>query len=90
MYCIMGRSASGKSTLAREAAKHFNYKVVKSYTTRPIRPGENPETTDHIFITKRDVIQYEGHMVAKTEINGYLYFTTIEMLRESDIYVIDH
>lgn len=89
LYCIMGRSASGKSTLARKVAEHFKLSILKSYTTRPIRPGENPDSSDHIFITEKDVPKYKEQVIAETEINGYLYFTTKEQLKSADIYVID-
>lgn len=89
LYCIIGRSASGKSSLAKAVADYFGFQVVKSYTTRPIRPGENLEISDHIFITEKNVESYQEEMVAYTEINGYKYFTTYQMLMKANIYVID-
>lgn len=91
IYCIMGRSASGKTTISNELSKRTNIKTVKSYTTRPMRTGENPETSDHIFISENDISKYENDYAAYTEINGYKYFTTMSMLRKEKawIYVID-
>lgn len=89
VYCIMGRSASGKSTLAKIVSEQLNLSILKSYTTRPMRPGENPDNTDHIFINEDGVEKYKEQIVAKTELNGYIYFITQELLIKSDIYVID-
>ena len=63
-------------------------KLVKSYTTRPMRPGEEKDS-DHIFITEEEVDRYKDQIAAYTEINGYQYFTTYDVIDQSDVYVID-
>ncbi|RHQ81851.1 hypothetical protein [Clostridium sp. AF22-10] len=63
--------------------------MVKSYTTRPMRPNEDSETSDHIFITPEEVEQFRQDIVAYTRINGYEYFVTSDILSQSDVYVID-
>lgn len=89
IFLIAGRSAVGKSSLAREACKRLGLKMVKSYTTRPMRPNEDSETSDHIFITPEEVEQFRQDIVAYTRINGYAYFVTSDILSQSDVYVID-
>lgn len=91
LFLFVGRTASGKSSIARAVCDIFDLKQVKSYTTRPMRPKEkeNPNQCDHYFITDNEVPKYSNDMVAYTEINGYKYFTTKEVLLNSDIYVID-
>ena len=89
IFLIAGRSAVGKSSLAREACKRLGLKLVKSYTTRPMRPNEDSETSDHIFIKPEDVGRFQHDIVAYTRINGYEYFVTSEILSQSDVYVID-
>lgn len=89
IFLIAGRSAVGKSSLAREACKRLGLKMVKSYTTRPMRPNEDSETSDHIFITPEEVEQFRQDIVAYTRINGYEYFVTSDILSQSDVYVID-
>lgn len=89
LFCIIGRSASGKSSLTKTVAKDFGLKVVKSYTTRPMREGETEQNSDHYFISDDEVKFYKNQMIAYTEINGYKYFTTTDVLKQSDIYVID-
>lgn len=85
----MGRTCSGKKTLAKAVAEAFNMKIVRSYTTRPIRKDENEHTSDHIFISDEDVKIFKGKMVTYTEINGYKYFVTKDIIMNSDLYVID-
>lgn len=85
----MGRTCSGKTTLAKTVAASFNMNVLRSYTTRPKRDGENEYSSDHIFISEDEVKLFKGKMAAYTEINGYKYFVTKDMVLESDIYVID-
>lgn len=89
LFCIMGRTCSGKTTLAKTVAASFNMNVLRSYTTRPKRDGENEYSSDHIFISEDEVKLFKGKMAAYTEINGYKYFVTKDMVLESDIYVID-
>lgn len=84
----MGRTASGKSSIAKEVCKRIGLKLVKSYTTRPMRLGEEKDS-DHIFITEEEVDQYRNQIAAYTEINGYQYFTTYDVIDQSDVYVID-
>lgn len=87
---IIGRGASGKSTLARKTAKDLNLKIVRSYTTRPPRnKQEKSGISDHYFISADDVLKFKDKIVAYTEINGYEYFTTTDELDSCDLYVID-
>ena len=89
LFCVMGRTCSGKTTLAKTVAATLHMKVLRSYTTRPMRDGENEHTSDHIFISEDEVKLFEGKMAAYTEINGYKYFVTKDMIMEADIYVVD-
>ena len=91
IICVVGRTATGKTSLARAVCNKLGIKLVKSYTTRPMRPKEieNHERSDHYFITDEDVDTYKDDIAAYTEINGYKYFTTKQVLNESDVYVID-
>lgn len=86
LFCIVGRTASGKDSLTSSVIDELNLKQVISYTTRPKRINE--ENT-HIFIEEKEFENYKNDIVAYTEINGYKYFCTKEQLLESDIYIID-
>lgn len=87
-FLIIGRTASGKSSITKEVCKKLGLTAVKSYTTRPMREDDKT-IQDHIFISEDEVDQYKDDMAAYTEINGYKYFTTFDILDKSDIYIID-
>lgn len=86
---LVGETGTGKTTLAKALAEKLNLKVVKSYTTRKRRVGETEDNTDHIFINPEDVEKYKDDIAAYTKIGENEYFTTQQILNESDIYVID-
>lgn len=88
IFLIIGRTASGKSSIAREVCNRMGLTQVISYTTRPMRKGER-QNSDHIFISPEDVNFFRDDIAAYTEINGYEYFTTMDILDKSDVYVID-
>ena len=89
VYCILGRTSSGKSAIVKQAAKKLNMKVLKSYTTRARRENETEEDSDHIFILSDEVEKYKPDMVAYTDRVGYCSFATKEQLLNSDFYVIN-
>lgn len=89
VYCILGRTSSGKSEIVRQAAKKLNMKVLKSYTTRVRRENETEEDSDHIFIHSDEVEKYRPDMVAYTDRVGYCNFATKNQLLESDFYIIN-
>ena len=92
-FLFIGRTASGKSSIAKAVCEKMGLKQVKSYTTRPARPGEDNDNADHYFITKEefDLIMSEhiDRVAAYTKINDFEYCTTTDILDKSDIYVID-
>ena len=89
VFCIIGRTASGKSTIVNAVAKDLNLKILKSYTTRARRQNEIGDNCDHTFISADDVDKYRNDIVAYTERAGYCSFATKEQLMNSDIYIIN-
>lgn len=89
VFCIIGRTASGKSTIVNAVAKDLNLKILKSYTTRTRRQSEIGDNCDHTFISANNVDKYRDDMVAYTERAGYCSFATKEQLMNSDIYIIN-
>ena len=87
-FLFIGRTSSGKSSIAKAVCERLCLAQVKSYTTRPMRKSEKSES-DHIFINDNDVEKYKNDIAAYTEINGYKYFTTFDVIDQSDVYVID-
>ena len=92
IICIIGKSGSGKDTVARLLQEWYGYVPVCSYTTRPIRENET-DGIEHYFISQEEAeIMMGGRpddIVAQTVINNNIYFAMIENLLEADIYVID-
>lgn len=87
-FLIIGRSGTGKTMLAKGAAKKLGLSLLKSYCTRPPRPGE--VDPDHIFISSNKVDFYRDRMIAYTDkVDEYERFATIDQLQTSDLYIID-
>lgn len=85
LFLFVGRSASGKTTIANLLSEKYGYKQVESYTTRAPRfSGE----TGHIFVSEDEFINL-GELAAYTYYNNNHYGTTFKQLDECDIYVID-
>lgn len=85
LYLFVGKSASGKTTVANFLEQKHGFKQVNSYTTRsPRYEGE----IGHIFVSDEQFDNL-GEMVAYTEYNGFRYGTTAEQLDQCDIYVVD-
>ena len=82
---IVGRSGSGKDTLAHVLQDTFGYTQLLSYATRPRR---TPTEASHRFVSEEEAAQLTDR-VAYTVINGYQYFATREQFKECDIYLID-
>ena len=88
LLCIMGESACGKDTLVNQLCERNNYSKLISYTTRPRRDNEG---NTHIFVDE-DIyfrMREDGQIAAYTNINNVHYWSTIEQICESDIYIID-
>lgn len=85
LYIFIGKSASGKTTVANIFEGSGRYTQLQSYTTRlPRYRGE----IGHIFISEEEFDALEN-LVAYTEYNGYRYGATAEQVDNVDIYVID-
>lgn len=89
VFCILGRTATGKSTIVKRVAKELNLNVLKSYTTRSFRSNETIGTSDHIHINPEEVEQYKNDMVAYTDRVNYCSFATKDQLMKSDLYIIN-
>ena len=82
---VVGRSGSGKDTLANVLKDTYGYSQLYSTTTRPRR---TPDEATHVFVTEEEANQMTER-VAETVIDGYQYFATKGQFEECDIYVID-
>lgn len=85
LYLFVGRSASGKTTVADILEQTYGFKQVYSYCTRkPRYDGE----VGHVFVTEEEFKALEN-MVAYTFYNNNHYGTTAEQLDKCNIYVVD-
>lgn len=85
LYLFIGRSASGKTTIANILHDKYGLNQIWSYTTRPPRYENEP---GHVFVSEFDFGNL-GELAAYTFYNGYHYGTTFEQLNNADIYVVD-
>lgn len=85
LYLLIGKSASGKTTISNILEEKYGYKAVSSYTTRPRR--SNGEV-GHIFVDDATFDQL-GELAGFVEYNGFRYGTTMQQVDDADIYVID-
>ena len=53
LYLICGKSGSGKTWIVDKLHNEYNYKVLKSYTTRPKR---HPSDNDHIYFSEKPLL----------------------------------
>ena len=82
---FVGRSGSGKTTIAQYLNDTIGLTQIDSYTTRPQRyPGE----PGHIYVSDAEFDKLTD-MVAYTDFNGHRYCATTQQVEENDIYVID-
>lgn len=89
IYCIVGRSGSGKDTLVELLfKKHPEWKRVVSKTTRAPR---SPNEDCHVFTDKAEYLKdaAAGIVVAHNVYNGNDYWATTKQVDEADIYIID-
>lgn len=85
LYLFVGKSASGKTTIADMLEQTHGLVQVQSYCTRPPRyEGE----VGHRFVSKEEFDKL-GDLAAYTFYHGHEYGTTFKQLEESSIYVID-
>ncbi|MEG1310484.1 MAG: hypothetical protein RR942_06525 [Romboutsia sp.] len=86
LYQVVGASGSGKDYIVDKICEEFNKKKVISRTTRKSRyKGENT----HLFVSEKMADTEFGTAVAKTNFNGYRYYTTYDDIDNKDFYIID-
>ena len=86
LITITGPSGAGKDTVARMMSEMTDWPVLCSYTTRPMREGE-VDGREHYFVERVNVSPTE--MLAYTVYGGYEYWTRLDQVEDTAIYVID-
>lgn len=82
IFCVMGKSSSGKDTLYQMLQEELRFSTIVPYTTRPIREGE-AEGVEYHFITDEKVnkLQEEGKIIelrAYDTIYGVWKYLTVD------------
>ena len=92
LITITGPSGAGKDTLAQMLSRLTNTPVLCSFTTRPMREGEE-NCREHIFVPSCNVPRKQ--MLAYRKYGGYEYWLTcyqylsLAMFKPRAIYVVD-
>lgn len=86
LITLTGPSGAGKDTVARMMSEMTDWTVLCSYTTRPMREGEE-DGREHYFVERVNVSPTE--MLAYTVYGGYEYWTRLDQVKDTAIYVID-
>lgn len=60
LLVLMGKSCSGKDTIANELVNKHGYENFVSYTTRPMRDGEVQDQTYHLFQRMNSLANNDG------------------------------
>lgn len=88
LIILVGQAASGKSTLAKHLVERHGFTQIKTVTTRPIRPGEDPDA--YLFVSKSefgklgdsgDIAEFTSYPVAGGDI---WYYGSLKSSYESD------
>lgn len=99
IYCVMGKSSSGKDTIFKEIVKDpsLPLEIIIPYTTRPIREGEEADKEYH-FVDEKKVMELEAankiiELRAYNTVYGvWKYFTVddgqIDLANKSYIYIV--
>jgi guanylate kinase len=82
---IVGKGGSGKDYL-RKILEGFGAIYCKSYTTRPIREGEE-NGKDYVFIEEKDIPKEED-LYEGVRFNGWFYGTPLEEFKKSNLFIM--
>ena len=91
LFCIVGKSASGKDRLVRALSERLGWKVVCSYAERPMREGET-DGVEHRFVSKEEMDKLfdADNVIAKTQIGEYRYCATTDCIdADTKLYIVD-
>lgn len=84
IYCIMGKSSSGKDTIFKLllAREDLQLNRIVSYTTRPIRSNEKPgEEYNYVSIEEKDKLLNDGKVIEIRKydtVHGPWYYFTVD------------
>ena len=85
IYCLIGNSGSGKTTIADALQREYDLSVLKSYKTGKKRKETD---TDHIYIYEEEYFALQHKVATRKAKDGY-YCATKEQINNHDLYVVD-
>lgn len=94
IFCIMGKSASGKDTIYNLIKNSFtNLSPVITYTTRPMRDGEIQDETYHfISMEEMNILEENGELIERRDydtVNGlWSYATGVKCFKNDNNYIL--
>ena len=86
---VVGRSGSGKDTVKEFLEHTYNFKFVKSYTTRSKR---YPSEDTHVFISRAEAKEVKNKVAVTYINNGKTwdeYFSTSDQFESCNGYIVD-
>ena len=90
IIAIVGESGAGKTSLALYLRDHYNVPIIASYTTRPMREGEE-NGVDHTFMLPNTPMPPISQLCAYTVFSGHKYWTLHSQINIHNVctYVVD-
>lgn len=87
MIVIVGESGGGKSSVAKALGDQFGYKNVVTYTTRPMRSGEE-DGVDYHFVDERQLNKMRDSLCLEANYRGWHYAADINDLTDKAVMVV--
>lgn len=89
MICLIGESASGKSTIEKQLVEKFGYKKIISYTTRPMRNAE-VNGVDYHFVDDDtfERMKKDGEFAECAKYRGWQYGTALKDCTDDKVCVV--
>ena len=94
VICIIGKSGTGKSTLASELCKNDKFHFIKSFTTRAVRKNDSEDIKTHTFVSFKERINTEEKDILleyANEQKHYSSWVTKELFKKDkiNVFVVD-
>lgn len=94
VICIIGKSGTGKSTLASELCKNDKFHFIKSFTTRAVRKNDSEDINTHTFVSFKERINTEEKDILleyTNEQKHYSSWVTKELFKKDkiNVFVVD-
>lgn len=86
LYCLIGKSGTGKSTVMQALHDTYGYTIAQSYTDRPKR---TPVEHGHVFVSPSEFDSLENLILPRASQDGR-YGMTEAMLDNSELIVLDY